>query len=557
MAAYGSSPYLGRAEGQRTPELNATNFPAPTRRIARVDFTEELRPEEHLPKTFRLRLIGWKAAQVKPEVLAAILLDEGLIDSADVWKNGTYYRLHNPTERYISFVGQETKHRLKSGEKFDACFDPSDRSRKGTIEIEEVGCERTKIMLQFAPAAATREFMLLLLKKAGIDAEELERHHERADLWRCVTNQKEIEVPHYITGTFSSSKAPDDKKAILVTVPGRMIECYYCGQTTHWSNRCDDGKEVRQSRYQIREEEKIRRRERNAAAQQELAEAQERQKAKEREEDQIEIRRQEEEEREAERREEEEEEREMARMQKEERVKEEREKAERERKVAEAEAKKEKAAREKNERKKKDEEETKLIEDAIILAQKERETAGGDEDPSPRGEAASNLRGDEADKDDDQDKHNESLSFDQGPFGFKNSPFPVPVASRKNSSKMKTPVRALFDNGGGQLEEEMFDDDLTSSGNIASFQRPKPKKRKVDGQDDQNSEGGTDDRRTDEGPPEFKSPAIMTPRLERSLPLTNSTPFTWEELSDEDSSENNKLEIATEVVDNQPEQPLD
>ena len=49
----------------------------------------------------------------------------------------------------------------------------------------------------------------------------------------------------------------------------------------------------------------------------------------------------------------------------------------------------------------------------------------------------------------------------------------------------------------------------------------------------------------------------MTPRLERSLPLTNSTPFTWEELSDEDSSENNKLEIATEVGDNQPEQPLD
>ena len=71
-------------QAARRPSLNAVDFPAPPRRVARVDVPEVDRPKEHLPSTFRLRLSGWNAASVRPDVLAAILLDEGLLKTADV-----------------------------------------------------------------------------------------------------------------------------------------------------------------------------------------------------------------------------------------------------------------------------------------------------------------------------------------------------------------------------------------------------------------------------------------------------------------------------------------
>ena len=571
---YQSPTSLIVAEGQQTPALNGVNFPVHPRRVARVAFTEDLRPSEHLDHTFRLKLSGWQAAHVKPDVLAAILLDEGLLYSADVWRNGTYYRFQNPTERYISLKGQENRHELKSGLTIEACLDPLDRNKKGTIEIEEVGNEMTRIVMQFVPAAATREYVQLLLKKAGIDAEEIEQNGDRADLWRCTTRQKECEIPHYITGDFSNSRAPEDKKAILVTIPGRQIECYFCGVTSHWSNRCQDGKEVRQTRYQMRENEKTRRQERAKAAVRELEEATARQKERERREDQAEIRRQEEEDRQQQEREEEEERRELVRMRKEEKMREEREEEERkkeeeerknekqrqkeEKKAADAQARKDKSAREKEERQKKKEEEEKLMDSAILQNQKEREASAEEEAvPSLEGGAASNVRGDDQQQQ-HQDKINESLSYDQGPFGFKNSPFPESPFSVGCSRKVKQspPVRSLFPDGGSQLVVEVYDDDLTSSGNIPSYQRPKPKRQKTE-QDALVDGLGLAEGDTDAGAPEIGAAAESTPRSARLSPPLG-TPFTWEDLTDDETdSDNPPLIIDPSGENNQtPEQPL-
>ena len=93
---------------------------------------ETLRPDIHLPGTFRIKLSGNKAAQVQPDFLAAILLEKGLIASLEVWQTGVYYRLQHPLDRYGHLEGS---HDLKHGLQIDGSLDPLDPSSEGRITV--------------------------------------------------------------------------------------------------------------------------------------------------------------------------------------------------------------------------------------------------------------------------------------------------------------------------------------------------------------------------------------------------------------------------------------
>ena len=436
-----------------------------------MNVPEDDRPKEHLPKTYRLRLSGWNAAQVKPDVLAAILLDEGYLKNADVWAKAVYYRLQSPLERFLSLDGLDDLHTLRGGVSFKAHFDPQDRSKEGQISIEEIGEDATRFMLQFVPPTATQEFVEKLLKLAGIESANLEKHPSRADLWRGSTKQTEAEIPHYITGNYSLSRAPEDKKAILVTVQGRLIDCYYCGDNGHWTHKCQEGRDMRMSRYKEREDQKRRKEERREAARQQYEDAQRRQREREEEEDQEQIIeeemtriRNEEKQREAEKRDEEEE-----------RVKEEKKKQNEEKARREKEA----AKKKKKDEKEKKEEERSLIEAAIQEANTER--------VRQHDEALSQEELPAATEGESVPVCDESLSYDRGLYGFnRDLPFSssrgTPIRPVKTKSNINTPNRRLFSNGDGEGQEEGDSDDiLTKSGSLKSYQDPSPKRRKVDG----------------------------------------------------------------------------
>ena len=513
-----------------------------------MNVPEPDRPKEHLPKTYRLRLSGWNAAQVNPDVLAAILLDEGYLKNADVWSKAVYYRLQSPLERFLSLDGLDTLHSLKGGVSLKACFDPKDRSKEGKIDIDEVGEESTRFMLQFVPPGATHEYVEKLLKLAGIEPANLEKHPSRADYWRGTTKQSEAEIPHYITGNFSLSRAPEDKKAILVTVQGRLIDCYYCGDSSHWTHKCQEGKDMRISRYKEREDQKRRREERREAARQEYEDAQRRQREREEEEDQEQMI-----EEEMKRIRNEEKQREIEKKREEdERVKEEKKKQNEEKARREKEAAKQK----KKDEKEKKEEERKIIEAAIHEASAERESLHY-EAPSPN-ESSAKTEGESVPVCD------ESLSYDRGLYGFnRDLPFSssrgTPKRTKSKNKTIDTPNRRLFSDGDGERQEEGDSDDiLTKSGSLKSYQNPSPKRRKVDGTESPlglpsiNSSG-----EVSSDPPEFSTPMppekdnhsaadalggqATTPTILRPwLSPRISTPATWE---DEIDNVENNLEI--------------
>ena len=332
-----------------------------------------------------------------------------------------------------------------------------------------------------------------------------------------MTRQSEDDLPHHITGQFSNSKATEDRKAILVTVPQRMIKCFFCGETSHWSNRCMAGKERKA-------EEKKKRLERKELAEQELENAIERKR--ERDEKEENRKRKEEEER---KQQEDENRRELERIDREELEKE----VEREREAKKQKEKSEKQEKKisrkeiEDEEKRKMKEEDEMIDKAIAEAQKERLEAGlmG---PGPEVEQAGGLTLQE------QARNTEALSYDNSEFGFKSSPFPV---KNRNS-----PACNLFPRGGGTYSDT--EDLLTASGSLKSYQlAPNRKKRKY-GQE-KPVENSTDLVEGD-GPPKLGTPvgpnrpklgepvggSTATPKLvEKPFISPLNTPNSWEERS--------------------------
>ena len=239
--------------------------------VARVEVPAALRPAEHLPGTWKLRLSGHGSITARPESIGAALLANGLIKTMATWKQAKYYRLQQPFERFVSFGGCQDKPTLSHGLKIEAAFDVHSATR-GQIEFFDLEERETRFTLQYVPPGATHRYIGAVLARAGIpNVKKTERSVVRQDLWYCAADCQEDEVPHFIASTNLTSKPlPADKTAIMVSVPGRPIKCYHCGDPGHWSNKCTQGREVRQQRYQDRENAKKRALEQRRLAEQQL-----------------------------------------------------------------------------------------------------------------------------------------------------------------------------------------------------------------------------------------------------------------------------------------------
>ena len=176
--------------------------------MARVEVPAALRPAEHLPGTWRLRLSGPGAPTARPEQIGAALLSSGKIRSMDVWKQVKYYRLQSPFDRYVSFGGTQEMsalHQLRHGDKIEAVFDSS-AGTKASIEIYNLEERETRFQLQFVPPGASRAYVEALLNRAGIEPTECQRSAVRQDHWFCAADCSREEVPHYITSRNLTNK---------------------------------------------------------------------------------------------------------------------------------------------------------------------------------------------------------------------------------------------------------------------------------------------------------------------------------------------------------------
>ena len=134
--------------------------------VARVEVPAILRPAEHLPGTFMLQLSGPGALTARPEQLGAALLEAGKIASLQDWKSCSYYRLHNPFERFVSFKDRKAT-TLRHGDTLEAQLDTANPA-KATIQVIDMDSRETRFSLQFVPPGATAKYIDSILMAAGI-----------------------------------------------------------------------------------------------------------------------------------------------------------------------------------------------------------------------------------------------------------------------------------------------------------------------------------------------------------------------------------------------------
>ena len=189
-----------------------------------------------MPAIFRLVLSGWGAASLQPERLGTLLVSQGLITLPN-WRRCVYYRLHDPRLRFISTQG--VPHNIAHGREIKVALDPDQPNNVGSIRAFDLSIKETRIMLQFVPPGATLEYIKTILEQAGLTFVEGKKSERRADLWTCSIKEEEDRVPHYIEGTGISKEGQKwNRKPILVNCINRLIKCYFCQKTDHWSNKC-------------------------------------------------------------------------------------------------------------------------------------------------------------------------------------------------------------------------------------------------------------------------------------------------------------------------------
>ena len=239
-----------------SPTINARGDDAANQerspRVVPVRVPDTLVPGAHLPDTFRLVLQGRGAANVQVERLGALLIGRNWL-TLDAWRTCRYYRLHNPTLRFLGLHGIE--HNMVHGMEDEFVLDANCPDEPGTIRVEEISKKETRVRLEFVPPAASYEYVKTIMEQAGLQVIKMERTKKRYDMWEGTVKNPPAAVPHYLEGETIAKGGPyTRRKEILVTVQHRKIECYYCGETTHWSNKCSEALEKKKRETRMREQ---------------------------------------------------------------------------------------------------------------------------------------------------------------------------------------------------------------------------------------------------------------------------------------------------------------
>ena len=217
-------------------------------RVIQVGVPESLVPEVHLPETLRLVLLGPGAAGLPAERLGALIIGAGWI-TLESWRAARYYRLHNPTLRFLGL--ENVRHNMTHGQEGEFVFNPSCPEEKGTIRVEDVNRKETRIRLQFVPPGAGLAYVKTIMDQAGLQMIRMAKTPKRADMWEGTVKNSPESIPHYLEGETISKEGR--RKEILITLMGRRIACYYCGSTGHWSNKCHEAQQQREQEKERRE----------------------------------------------------------------------------------------------------------------------------------------------------------------------------------------------------------------------------------------------------------------------------------------------------------------
>lgn len=186
----------------------------------------------HFPRTTVVVLSGAGAvAKANPAWLAAALHGAGGLPTGSIEE---LYRFENPTRWFFTASDKMSK----------TVFDSLHGKRvavPGTnisLHLEHADKERTRLTLHWLPQTYPVEAVKVVVAELTGDSQaEIFKLRNQEGRWAALCRPVRP-VPHYASVEVPGRE--DTWHTIKITLPGRLTECQWCGETSHWSNRCPD-----------------------------------------------------------------------------------------------------------------------------------------------------------------------------------------------------------------------------------------------------------------------------------------------------------------------------
>ena len=199
-------------------------------------------PSMYTAGTFFVHLSGSGARQVKEDAIMTALVAHQLIpvDLSTYPNIGWYKEESKPFTRVL--VVEEGLDRLSpalDGIRFTLALTAPNQPSGKTVDVEVVysGSTINTFRVEYVPytvdAAAVAEMV-----SSFCEYESVKRDKSRLDIFWIRTRTPLEKIPHWIL-VKNLIKNEVNRKRLVCTVKDRDIECFYCRDTTHWSNKCD------------------------------------------------------------------------------------------------------------------------------------------------------------------------------------------------------------------------------------------------------------------------------------------------------------------------------
>ena len=205
-----------------------------------------------MENVWRFRLKGQGAYTFPTVNIGHHLLKEKIIPSLTIWEEAAYYQLGNPAERYVAFSPDTDVH-FRHGTEIQAEFVTG---QKAFIRIEDVSIRDCRIIVTNVAPTTSSTWMEQMLTEAELNPTQLQNNKKRRDMWQFYTDVPIDQIPHYLEVEGALCQT------LQIQVPGRLIECFHCRKTDHWTSACPKEKQLRteewEARVKAREEKELR-----------------------------------------------------------------------------------------------------------------------------------------------------------------------------------------------------------------------------------------------------------------------------------------------------------
>ena len=234
-------PHQMTETGRRREALDDVTMPQPGNHLIKVRLNPSLKVQSLIQENdFTIRTSVPRPA---PEEIIAALQAADLIE-ADAWRRkGLFWTYENAFTSYIRVPNDLRRPLLEAAEEGREIRGRKKNRRDNTsqpftIHIFTPRGQETKVILEDVPVTFSIQEIKSFLTEAGVKVRSLTQTNGNLSQWTGWAEGTEENIPHVIRVEDVLTGPRRVDVDVTIKVPGRRIACKFCGDDSHFHNKC-------------------------------------------------------------------------------------------------------------------------------------------------------------------------------------------------------------------------------------------------------------------------------------------------------------------------------